>query len=125
MRFAPEYVAYVLNQNFEDAKELFAGPLIAIHYAHLVMLAAQGVISGEDARAIRVALDALATTDLSQVKYDGTYEDLFFYMERLISSIGIARRSSPSTRIRSEPSRPRWRTICWRSSSSSNATACD
>jgi argininosuccinate lyase len=84
VRFAPEYVTYVLNENFEDAKELFAGPLIAIHYAHLVMLAAQGIVSGDDARAIRVALDALASRDLSEVKYDGTYEDLFFYVDRLI-----------------------------------------
>ena len=33
--FAPEYVTYVLNENFNDAKELFAGTLMAIHYAHL------------------------------------------------------------------------------------------
>ena len=39
MRFAPEYVTYVLNENFEDAKALFLSPLMAIHYAHLVMLA--------------------------------------------------------------------------------------
>ena len=84
MRFAPEYVANVLNENFEDAKKLFAGPLIAIHYAHLVMLSAQGIISAADARAIRLALDAVATSKLCDVKYDGTYEDLFFYVERLI-----------------------------------------
>ena len=39
MRFAPEYVTYILNENFEDAKELFLTPLMALHYAHLVMLA--------------------------------------------------------------------------------------
>ena len=42
MRFAPEYVTYVLNENFEDAKALFLAPLMAIHYSHLVMLAAAG-----------------------------------------------------------------------------------
>ena len=42
MRFAPEYVTYVLNENFEDAKALFLSPLMAIHYAHLVMLADAG-----------------------------------------------------------------------------------
>ena len=31
MRFAPEYVANVLNENFEDAKRLFLAPLLAIH----------------------------------------------------------------------------------------------
>jgi argininosuccinate lyase len=84
VRFAPEYVANVLNENFEDAKTLFAGPLIAIHYAHLVMLSAQKIVSAADARAIRDALDALAARNLSEVKYDGSYEDLFFYVERLI-----------------------------------------
>ncbi len=39
VRFAPEYITYVLNENFEDAKRLFLSPLMAIHYAHLVMLA--------------------------------------------------------------------------------------
>ena len=52
MRFAPEYVAYVLNENFEDAKKLFAGPLLAIHRAHLVMLALQRIVSPEDGAAI-------------------------------------------------------------------------
>src|SRR6266480_3929056 len=37
MKFAPDYVTYVLNENFEDAKELFLLPLMAIQYAHLVM----------------------------------------------------------------------------------------
>src|SRR5436190_11306434 len=49
MAFDPEYVKYVLNENFEDAKELFLAPLIAIHYAHLVMLAEQAIVSHEDA----------------------------------------------------------------------------
>ncbi len=44
MRFDPEYVSQVLNENFEDAKALFLSPLIAIHYAHLVMLADRGII---------------------------------------------------------------------------------
>ncbi len=39
MTFAPEYVKFVLNENFEDAKAQFLAPLMAIHYAHLVMLA--------------------------------------------------------------------------------------
>ena len=44
MTFDREYVRIVLNENFEDAKELFLSPLIAIHYAHLVMLAEQGIV---------------------------------------------------------------------------------
>ena len=84
MRFAPEYVTYVLNENFEDAKALFLAPLMAIHYAHLVMLAAQGIISRHDAHRIREALDAVSLEDVRQVRYDGSCEDLFFYIEHLI-----------------------------------------
>jgi argininosuccinate lyase len=84
MRFAPEYVTHVLNDNFEDAKAHFFAPLMAIHYAHLVMLAAQKIVSREDARAIRAALDGVSEDAVRATVYDGTYEDLFSYVERLI-----------------------------------------
>jgi hypothetical protein len=58
MRFAPEYIACVLNENFEDAKRLFLLPLMAIHYAHLVMLADTRIIGPFDARRLREALFA-------------------------------------------------------------------
>jgi argininosuccinate lyase len=84
MRFAPEYVTYVLNENFEDAKSLFLSPMMAINYAHLVMLAAQGIVPRDAAHALRVALDGVSQSAIRDVKYDGSYEDLFFYVERLI-----------------------------------------
>ena len=84
MRFAPEYVANVLNENFEDAKELLLKPLMAINYAHLVMLTEQGIITNADSRTLRAALDAISLDSIRQVLYDGTYEDLFFYIERSI-----------------------------------------
>jgi len=84
MKFAPEYVTSVLNENFEDAKELLLTPLMAINYAHLVMLAEQGILSAEDARTLRRALDGISVECVRAVLYDGTYEDLFFYIERLI-----------------------------------------
>ena len=84
MKFAPEYVTYVLNENFEDAKELFLSPLMAIHHAHLVMLAEQGIVSREDARRIREALNSISLDEVQEARYDGSYEDLFFYIERLV-----------------------------------------
>jgi argininosuccinate lyase len=84
MRFAPDYVAHVLNENFEDAKSLFLSPLLAIHYAHLIMLAERGIVAAADARLVRAALDGICEEDVRKVAYDGTYEDLFFYVERLI-----------------------------------------
>jgi argininosuccinate lyase len=84
MRFAPEYVTLVLNENFEDAKALLLSPLMAIHYAHLVMLAEQGIVAAEDARAIRDALDRISQDEVRRVAYDGSCEDLFFYIDHLI-----------------------------------------
>ncbi len=84
MKFAPDYVTAVLNDNFEDAKAQFLSPLMAIHYAHLVMLAEQRIVPGDTARAIRGALDAIDLDAVREVRYDGSYEDLFFYVDRLI-----------------------------------------
>src|SRR5688572_6646990 len=84
MRFAPEYVSQVLNENFEDAKTLFLSPLMAIHYAHLVMLADRGIVSADDARLLRDALDSISLSEVRSAPYDGTCEDLFFYVERLL-----------------------------------------
>jgi argininosuccinate lyase len=86
MRFAPEYVTIVLNENFEDAKELLLTPLMAIHYAHLVMLTERGIVSRDDARVLRSALDGISLDTVREVTYDGTYEDLFFFIERLVKN---------------------------------------
>ncbi|MDR3703841.1 MAG: argininosuccinate lyase [Candidatus Sulfopaludibacter sp.] len=82
--FAPEYIKYVLNENFEDAKSLFLRPLMAIHYAHLTMLAAQGIVSPEDAHAIREALDSVSQEAVRLAPFDGKCEDLFYFVDRLI-----------------------------------------
>ena len=84
MRFDPEYVSQVLNENFEDAKTLFLAPLMAIHYAHLAMLAERSIVSAADAHTLRHALDSISVSDIRQTRYDGTCEDLFFYVERLL-----------------------------------------
>jgi argininosuccinate lyase len=85
MPFAPEYVRTVLNDNFEDAKALFLDPLIAIHGAHLVMLAEQGIVAADDARRIRDAVTAVCCDTVRRTPYDGSCEDLFFFVERLIA----------------------------------------
>ncbi len=84
MRFAPEYVSSVLTDNFEDAKQLLLAPLMAIHYAHLVMLVDQGIAAPADARVLRHALDGIALDEVRRVPFDGSCEDLFFYIERLL-----------------------------------------
>jgi argininosuccinate lyase len=84
MSFSPDYVRIVLNENFEDAKALFLAPLMAIHYAHMTMLAEQGIVSASDARALRGALDGVDEARVQAVAYDGSCEDLFFYVDSLV-----------------------------------------
>lgn len=82
--FAPEYVQYVLNENFEDAKSLFLGPLMAIHYAHLAMLTSQAIVSPGQAHSIREALDSVSQEAVRKAPFDSQCEDLFYYVERLV-----------------------------------------
>ena len=84
MTFHPQYVDDVLSENFEDAKALFLSPLMAIHYAHLVMLADRGIVSGGDAHALRVALDSVSITEVRVAPFDSACEDLFSHVERLL-----------------------------------------
>jgi argininosuccinate lyase len=84
VKFSPDYVRIVLNENFEDAKAQFLVPLMAIEYAHLVMLAEQKIVTRDEAASIRTALDAISQEEIRTIVYDGTYEDLFFYIERLV-----------------------------------------
>ncbi len=84
MTFAPDYVRCVLRENFDDAKALFLDPLLAVHRAHLVMLAERGIVSREDARTLRDGLDAVDLDDIRRAAFDGTCEDLFFYVDRLL-----------------------------------------
>jgi argininosuccinate lyase len=84
MSFAPEYISHVLSENFEDAKVLFLSPLMSIQYAHLAMLARQRIVSPGDARALRDALDGISVAEVRTAAFDGSVEDLFFYLERLI-----------------------------------------
>lgn len=84
MKFDSEYVRIVLNENFEDAKRLLLDPLLAIDEAHLVMLVDTGIVSKADGKVLRDAIATIDATTLKNVQYDGTYEDLFFYIERLV-----------------------------------------
>ena len=84
MSFDPQYIDQVLSENFEDAKALFLPPLMAIQYAHLVMLADRGIVSAGDARTLRDALDSISLDAVRATPYDGRCEDLFFHVERLI-----------------------------------------
>ena len=88
MSFAPEYVKTVLNENFEDAKALFLEPLLAIHGAHLVMLAERDIVTRRPPAASATPSTAVCRDTIRRTPYDGSCEDLFFFVERLIVERG-------------------------------------
>ena len=62
---APIYRDTVLVQIFEDAKRFFLEPLLAIQYAHTLMLAKQGIMTRPEAAECLHALDSL---DLDEIR---------------------------------------------------------
>jgi argininosuccinate lyase len=83
---APVYAETVLAVNFEDAKRYFLEALIDVHYAHTLMLARQGIISTADARACLQSLGKLDRPEITATTYDGSCEDLFFYLEEKLAA---------------------------------------
>jgi argininosuccinate lyase len=86
MTFSPHYVRLVLSENFDDAVAGFLEPLMAIHEAHLVMLARQGIVSATDARILAGAIASVDVSAVRRVQYDGSDEDLFFHIERRLAA---------------------------------------
>ena len=81
---APIYAETVLGPNFEDAKKHFLDALLEIHYAHTRMLAAQGILTASEERLLLEALDGLDREEIARARYDGSCEDLFFFIEGLL-----------------------------------------
>jgi argininosuccinate lyase len=78
---AAVYAETVLAVNFADAQRYFLDALLEIHYAHILMLARQGIVPIPVARRCLDGLDALDRAELAEATYDGKYEDLFFHVE--------------------------------------------
>ena len=86
---APIYRDTVLAQIFADAKRYFLEPLLAIQYAHTLMLGRQGIMERGEVAACLRALDGLDLEKIRSAVYDGSFEDLFFLMEReLVAEVG-------------------------------------
>src|SRR5574341_682796 len=95
------YFDTVLRPAFEDAKRFFLEDLRNIKIAHTAMLAEAGIISKSDAAALLKALRSIDLDEVRQFQYDGSCEDLFFYLERLVvercgSELGLKMRVARS-----------------------------
>ncbi len=86
MKFSKIYVDNVLASNFNDARDLFFLPLMDIHFAHLIMLERTGILETGDAREIASGLLKINEDSVASVDFDGSCEDLFFYVEYLLEN---------------------------------------
>jgi argininosuccinate lyase len=86
---ADVYRETVLAHVFADAQRLFLPALIEIDLAHVLMLAQQQIITQAQAKECLRAIQSLDIAALRSVSYDGSVEDLFFYVEqKLAEAIG-------------------------------------
>jgi len=82
---APIYAETVLAHNFEDAKTYFLDALLEIHYAHTRMLGGCGLLTRDEESKLLDALHGLDRTRIASARFDGSCEDLFFFIEGLLA----------------------------------------
>jgi len=83
---AQGYKDNVLADCFADAKQYFLDHYIAVDRAHAVMLAEQKIITPDEASVLLGAIEALDIDEIRAAEYDGSVEDLFFYLQREITA---------------------------------------
>ncbi|MEL7416094.1 MAG: argininosuccinate lyase, partial [Pseudomonadota bacterium] len=78
----PTYKRTVLAPLFDGVKTHYAGHMMAINEAHLVMLVETGILTTARGRQIAGALAAISTeVDVEALTYTGEHEDFFFLVE--------------------------------------------
>ncbi len=81
---ARSFAETVLVPNFEDAKRFFLDSLLQIHYAHTKMLRKQAIVTPPEEGQLLAALDSLDRARIEAARYDGSCEDLFYFVEGLL-----------------------------------------
>jgi argininosuccinate lyase len=79
------YKENVLADCFADAKKYFLEAYLEVDFAHAVMLSEQKIITEAELRELLVTLRQLDLNSIRRAEYDGSFEDLFFYLQREIS----------------------------------------
>ncbi|HEY8561310.1 MAG TPA: argininosuccinate lyase [Pyrinomonadaceae bacterium] len=82
---AQNYKENVLADCFDDAKKYFLEAYLDVDLAHAVMLAEQGIITEDELQELLAALGKLDKTSIRAAQYDGSFEDLFYYLQREIT----------------------------------------
>ncbi|HEX8564929.1 MAG TPA: argininosuccinate lyase [Pyrinomonadaceae bacterium] len=79
------YKENVLADCFKDAKRYFLQAYYEVDLAHAIMLAEQGIITETELRELLAALHKLDFDSIRRAEYDGSFEDLFYYLQREIT----------------------------------------
>jgi argininosuccinate lyase len=79
------YKENVLADCFEDAKRYFLEAYHEVDLAHAIMLAEQKIITETELRALLTTLRKLDFDSIRRAEYDGSFEDLFYYLQREIT----------------------------------------
>ena len=82
---ADGYRQNVLADCFDDARRYFLEHYLDVDRAHVIMLAECGIVTKEDCARILDAIDSLDTAAIRNAPYDGSVEDLFFFLQRDIA----------------------------------------
>ncbi len=82
---AQNYKENVLADCFDDAKKYFLQPYIDVDFAHAVMLAEQNIITESELKDLLKSLRSLDLDSIKSAEYDGSFEDLFYYLQREIT----------------------------------------
>ena len=77
----------VLAPVFADAKRFYLDSLLQIQYAHTLMLGRQGIMTRSEVVQCLGALNALNLDKIRNAVYDGSFEDLYFYVERELAAV--------------------------------------
>lgn len=82
---AQGYKDNVLSDCFADAQRYFLDHYLDVDRAHVIMLAEQGIITSAELKALVKAIEGLDVESMRKADYDGSVEDLFFFIQREIA----------------------------------------
>ena len=89
-RWHPAYRRIVLEPGFANARAHFFYPMMDVTVAHVLMLMRQGIIQGEQGRALLAACRQVMERGPEPVTYDPRFEDLFFKLEAELAQLAGA-----------------------------------
>lgn len=84
-RWNPQYRRIVLERGFDIHRTHFFYAMVEASAVHVLMLARQGIIDGEQARRLLDACAAVMDEGPENLSYDPRFEDLFFFLEHKLA----------------------------------------